>query len=221
MLPAPLYIIASPRPRTGKTLIARLMIEFFRAGGRPLVGYDLNPREQALATRFPKPGLARGYHRYTRPDGAVRPADRRHRKHEVVDLGYGSVRSVLCGHGGDRLPPGSAAADDRADCAVHQRSCGGDGPQLCRLRKPAEQRLSCRCTTKSVSLMFAKQDFPATRPECGLIRIPRLSPIVRGVIDRPNFSFAAYWASSPAGRPRSINGSARSLRNFANSNCGC
>ena len=54
MLPAPLYIIASPRPRTGKTLIARLMIEFFRAGGRPLVGYDLNPREQALATRFPK-----------------------------------------------------------------------------------------------------------------------------------------------------------------------
>jgi len=52
--PVPLYIVASPRPRTGKTLIARLMIEFFRAGGRPVVGYDLNPREPALTERFPK-----------------------------------------------------------------------------------------------------------------------------------------------------------------------
>ena len=50
-----------------------------------------------------------------------------------------------------------------------------------------------------VSLMFAKEDFPPTRPECGAIRIPRLSPIVRGVIDRPNFSFNAYMAKQPGG----------------------
>jgi hypothetical protein len=52
---------------------------------------------------------------------------------------------------------------------------------------------------ESVSLMFAKQDFPGTRAECGFIRIPRLSPIVRGVIDRPNFSFAAYMTEQPGG----------------------
>jgi hypothetical protein len=32
-----------------------------------------------------------------------------------------------------------------------------------------------------------------------LIRIQRLSPIVRGVIDRPNFSFSAYMAKQPGG----------------------
>ena len=32
-----------------------------------------------------------------------------------------------------------------------------------------------------------------------MIRIPRLSPIVRGVIDRPNFSFNAYMAKQPGG----------------------
>jgi hypothetical protein len=40
---------------------------------------------------------------------------------------------------------------------------------------------------ESVSLVFEKEDFPATRSECGVIHIPRLSPIVRGVIDRPSF----------------------------------
>ena len=50
---APLYIVASPRPRVGKTLIARLLIEFFRDNGRALVGYDLDPREPTLAGYFP------------------------------------------------------------------------------------------------------------------------------------------------------------------------
>jgi hypothetical protein len=52
--PAPLYIVASPRPRVGKTLLARLLMEFFLDNGRPLVGFDLNPREPMLAGRFPK-----------------------------------------------------------------------------------------------------------------------------------------------------------------------
>ena len=47
--------------------------------------------------------------------------------------------------------------------------------------------------------MFEKEDFPATRSECSLIYIPRLSPIVRGVIDRPSFSFATYMTSQPGG----------------------
>jgi len=38
----------------GKTLISRLLIEYFRFSGRPsLVGYDLDPREPALAPYFP------------------------------------------------------------------------------------------------------------------------------------------------------------------------
>src|ERR1700723_3853866 len=50
---APLYIIASQHPRVGKTLIARLLIEYLRLSGKALVGYDLDPREPALAAYFP------------------------------------------------------------------------------------------------------------------------------------------------------------------------
>src|SRR5271155_1828509 len=52
--PAPLYIVTSPRPRMGKTLLARLLMDFLRDSGRPLVGFDLNPGEPLLAGRFPK-----------------------------------------------------------------------------------------------------------------------------------------------------------------------
>ena len=34
MQPAPFYIVASPRPRVGKTLLARLLMEFFQNSGR-------------------------------------------------------------------------------------------------------------------------------------------------------------------------------------------
>jgi hypothetical protein len=48
-----LYIVASRHPRVGKTLLARLLIEFQRISGRPLVGYDLDPREPTFAGCFP------------------------------------------------------------------------------------------------------------------------------------------------------------------------
>ena len=47
----PLYIVASQHPRVGKTLIARLLVEYLRLSGKALVGYDLDPREPALADR--------------------------------------------------------------------------------------------------------------------------------------------------------------------------
>src|ERR1700761_8098686 len=52
---------------------------------------------------------------------------------------------------------------------------------------------------EAASFMFVPQDFPSSITECSVLRIPRLSPIVRGVIDRPGFSFSAYMAHQPGG----------------------
>jgi hypothetical protein len=84
-----LYIIASRPPRVGKTLLARLLVEFLRISGRPLVGYDLDPREPTLAGCFPSlvwpldiadtPGQMALFDRIL--------AD--HWRTTVIDLGYG------------------------------------------------------------------------------------------------------------------------------------
>jgi hypothetical protein len=47
--------------------------------------------------------------------------------------------------------------------------------------------------------MVIAQDFPPSSPKYEMIRIPRLSAIVRGVIDRPGFSFSAYMSQQPGG----------------------
>ena len=198
MQPTPLYIVASPRPRTGKTLVARLMLEFLRQGGRPVVGYDLNPREPTLTGRFPQ---------------LVWPIDIAHTRGQmqlfdrliadtastkVVDLGYAAfdqfftvVREIgFVQEARRRLSePVVLFVSDPAASTV---------------RSYAELRRTLAATfvpvhNESVALMFSKEDFPATRAECGVIRIPRLSPIVRGVIERPSFSFASYMTAPPGG----------------------
>lgn len=46
-------IVASPRPRVGKTLLARLLTDFHRAEGRDVAAFDLNSGEDALAQFLP------------------------------------------------------------------------------------------------------------------------------------------------------------------------
>ena len=49
----PIFIIVSPRPRVGKTLLARMLAEFFRSEGRPVSAFDCNPGEFALVDYLP------------------------------------------------------------------------------------------------------------------------------------------------------------------------
>ena len=196
--PIPLYIIASPRPRTGKTLLARLMVEFFRVTRRPLAAYDLNPREPSLATRFPKlvwpvdisntRGQMELFDRLLADAASTK----------VIDVGYGlfdQFFAVIAEIGFFQearrrlIEPIVLFVTDPADATV--RSYAQLQGRLAATFVPVHN--------ESVSLMFAKADFPPTRAECGMIRIPRLSPIVRGVIDRPSFSFAAYMTEQPGG----------------------
>ena len=197
--PAPLYIIASPRPRVGKTLIARLLIEFFYTGRRPLEAYDLHPREPALANRFPRLvwpvdiGDTRGQMELF--DRLI--ADNSNTK--VIDLGYGRFDQFF-----DVMGEIGFVQEARRRL-IEPVVLFVTDPSAATINAYAELRRRLATTTfvpvhnESVSIMFAKEDFPPTRPECGVMRIPRLSPIVRGVIDRPSFSFAAYMTAQPGG----------------------
>ena len=50
----PVFIVCSPLPRVGKTLVARLLVEFFVADERPVAAFDLNPDGYALAAQAPE-----------------------------------------------------------------------------------------------------------------------------------------------------------------------
>lgn len=47
-------VIASPRPRVGKTLLARLLVDFHLHEGRSVAAFDLNVGEGTLAQFLPE-----------------------------------------------------------------------------------------------------------------------------------------------------------------------
>jgi hypothetical protein len=50
----PIYVICSPRPRVGKTLLARLLTEFVHGEDRSVVAFDVNYDDFALADWLPR-----------------------------------------------------------------------------------------------------------------------------------------------------------------------
>ncbi len=196
--PTPLFIIASPRPRVGKTLIARLLLEFFRQSRRPVVGYDLNPRDPALTDRFPRlvwpidiadtRGQMELFDRLLADNASVK----------IIDLGYGPFDQFFA------VTRQIGFVQEARRRLIEPIILFVTDPALATLRSYAELRRRLTATfvpvhNESVSLMFAAKDFPPTRAELGVLRIPRLSPIVRGVIDRPSFSFSTYMTEQPGG----------------------
>jgi hypothetical protein len=197
--PHPLYIVASPRLRVGKTLVARLLIEFFYSSDRVLIGYDLNPREPTLAGRFPHLAWPVDI---TETLGQMELFDRLvadNTRTQIVDLGYAPFEQFFA------VMDEIGFVPEARRRLIEPIVLFVTDPTPVTISTYAELGHRLRGVTfvpvhnESVSLSFEKEDFPATRNECGLIHIPRLSPIVRGVIDRPSFSFAAYMVSQPGG----------------------
>jgi hypothetical protein len=199
MQPAPLYIVASPRPRAGKTLLARLLMEYFLDNGRPLVGFDLNPREPVLAGRFPKLvwpvdiGDIRGQMELF--DRLV--ADTASTK--VIDVGYGPFEQFFTVIG----DIGFAEEARRRGMDTIVFFLTDQAIATVRIYAKLQERVTAifqPVHNESASLMTSTEDFPPTRPECGTIRMPRLSQVVtrRG---RPAELLLQHLHGAPAGRP--------------------
>jgi hypothetical protein len=197
--PTPIYIVCSPRPRVGKTLISRLLLEFFRSNGRPLAGFDLHPREPGLAGHFPHlvsvVDLADTQGQMALFDRLI--ADDMRTK--VIDLSYAQFDrffEVMWEIGfiheakRRRIEPIVLFAADPAPATIYAYA---------ELRRRFGSTAIVPVHNEHVSVMIEEKDFPPTRNEGGIVHMGRLSPIVRGVIDRPSFSFGAYMENQPGG----------------------
>ncbi|MCX7312075.1 MAG: hypothetical protein NTV56_10195 [Alphaproteobacteria bacterium] len=193
----PVFIVTSSRPRVGKTLIARALTEYFCAQSRPVAAFDVNPDEFKLIDHLPAYTAAASIND-TRGEMAL--FDQLVLEDEVpkvVDLSH--------------------LMFDRFFSVMHQIEFAAEmrrraiAPMVLYLADPDER------ARQGYAMLFGRFDnlplvplfnaylpqidrcraaFPPTRLGGGPIDIPALTPVIRSVVDRRNFSFIAYVQKS-------------------------
>ena len=113
----PVYIVCSPRPRVGKTLVSRLLAEYLDLENRYTTAFDINLNDPSLLDYLPKLaetasiddtfGQMQLMDRLIVNDGAPK----------VVDLGFHAFDSFFKMADGNRLRQGGRTAR-RADVAI-------------------------------------------------------------------------------------------------------
>ena len=189
----PIFIVTSSRPRVGKTLIARALTEYFCVQSRPVAAFDVNPDEFKLIDHLPAYTAAaslndtRGemalFDQLVLEDAVPKVVDL---SHQLLDRFFSVMQQI-----------------DFAT-EVHRRSIA---PMVLFVADPDERSRQGYAMLKgrfpnlplvpvlneNVQRVGAyRANFPPTRLGGEPVSIPSLTPVVRSVVDRRNFSFVAY-----------------------------
>jgi len=197
-------IVASPRPRVGKTLLARLLTDFHLHEGRSVAGFDLNSGEGTLAQFLPA-------HAATAEIGDIKGqmalfdrlvADDNTTK--VVDLGHESFAHFFAlakqiGFAEEARNRGIApailfvATPDHTAVEAY-RSLGSSLPQA-------------TLTPVHNELLGATQHrgkYPIVGSGAVQVKLPALAPGLRRYIDKPPLSFSDSHLANARGIPLEV-----------------
>lgn len=183
-------IVASPRPRMGKTLLARLLVDYHLHEGRPVKAFDLNAGEGSLAQFLPEhvtqsaiadvQGQMALFDSLIADDGGFK----------IVDIGHESFRSFF------------ALANQ---IGLAEEACRrGLTPVILFMVSPDRMSVDAyrnlrnwfpRATLSPVhnEMLGAAQHrdkFPVLGSGAAQLRFPVLAPGLRKYIEKPPFSFS-------------------------------
>jgi hypothetical protein len=176
------YFVCSPRARVGKTLLARLLIDFFRTEDRRVAGFDINRNEPSLADYLPddviKTDISETRDQMALFDGLIINDG----VAKVVDVGYGAFESFFALMQQIEFP-----AEARRRFVQPVILFGMD-----------VDRSSARACA-SLQRRFAETPLVPVHNDAvigshrngssGHLRIPLLPPVLKTIVEKPNFSF--------------------------------
>jgi hypothetical protein len=209
--PAPIYVVCSPSPRVGKTLVARCLTEYHVADGRTVAAFDLSDESPQLTDYLPHHAASaeiadiRG--QMALFDGLI--ADDEMPK--VIDVGHRAFwRFFAIVHrigffdearrrGIEPVILFVIDADPRTEKACALLRCSFPDLALLPVRNLAVMQgrgevLSCAGHASADEA--SADDASALAPP---LEIAELPSSLRDLVDRPGFSFADFPKSAPAG----------------------
>ena len=118
----PVYIVCSPRPAVGKTLIARALTEFLVLQRGAVTAFDINLREPSLLNYLPGVTetalISDTFGQMALMDRLIVNDD----VPKVIDLGFHAFRRFFQDHRGNRLHEGSRPARRRSNRSFYSGS---------------------------------------------------------------------------------------------------
>lgn len=183
-------VVASPRPRVGKTLLARLLVDYYLLEGHPVRAFDLNSGEGTLAQFLPDHVTVSSI---AEVQGQMALFDRL----VTVD---DTVKIIDVGH--EVFEPFFSLAE-RIDFADEARRRGialvvlfmisNDRVTVDAYRRLAEHFPHLTLTPVQNEMFGAGQmrdKFPPVGRGAALLRVPALAPGLRKHVEQPPFSFS-------------------------------
>ena len=183
-------IIASPRPRMGKTTLARMLADFHLHNGRKVAAFDLNGDDAALTQFMPAHAAPANV---TDIQGQMALFDRligQDDEQKIVDLGHASFKTFF--KVANEI--GFAEEARRRDIApVVLFLVGPDDPSVdayAALRRDFVRAAIVPVHNEGFGGPQHRDKFAALGPNALLMHFPALAPGLRRHIERRPFSFA-------------------------------
>jgi hypothetical protein len=193
--------IASPRPRIGKTLLARLLVDFYVHEGRAVAGFDLNSGEGTLAQFLPEhaavadiagiQGQMALFDRLVADDGT----------NKVVDLGHETFESFF----NVAKQIGFSEEARRRGIAVAILFIVTPDSTSIEAYRSLRRRLPEATLTPVHNEMLGpaqyRDKYLTVGSGAAQLKLPALAPGLRRYIDKPPFSFVDTQLANAKGIP--------------------
>lgn len=184
----PVYIVCSPRPRVGKTLLSRLLLEFLDAQHGTAAGFDVNMSEPSLVDYLPRLAETADL---SDTRGEIALMDRlivHDGIPKVIDLGYPSFENffrMIEQTGFFKEAPLRSIEPVVLFIAGNDRASPSAFSDL-QTRFPGTAIVAV--DNEAITLGDLPRIFADARP----VVIHALPGFLKSIIDRTNFSFAGY-----------------------------
>lgn len=194
-------IIASPRSRVGKTLLARMLADFYLHNGRNVMAFDLNADDPTLTQFLPAHstvaeisdtnGQMALFDRLVADDGV----------YKVVDLGHKAFRSFFTVAGEIGF---AEEARRRSVAPIILFIASPDATSVeayADLRRLFPQAALVPVHNEMLGSAQHRDKFPVPSAGPVLIHLPALTPGLRKIIERRPFSFVDSSGAAPLDVP--------------------
>jgi hypothetical protein len=206
--PTPIYVVCSPSPRVGKTLVARCLTEYHVADGRPVAAYDLSDESPQLTDYLPQHAEAADIAdvggQMALFDGLIAGEE----MPKVIDVGHRAFWRFFAVvhrigffdearlHGIEPVILFVTDADPRAEKAFALLRCSFPDLSLLPVRNRAVMKgercgETPPCPSTVDACGFDAHAFDAHALAASL-EIAELPSSLRSLVDRPGFSFADF-----------------------------